>query len=150
MTDHGVDKSWLQKGFSSTLGVSRKIIIFTDLDGTLLDVVYSYHAANEALHSIREQDIPLVICSSKTRAEIEFFDIDLFGRGFLFPPHPRKDRLGLFKALHCQIYMSFHHLCLSFKRAKEHHVNNLPLIETFCIPVDLYQSIGFYERKHQS
>ncbi|MCK9227926.1 MAG: HAD-IIB family hydrolase [Syntrophorhabdaceae bacterium] len=85
MTDHGVDKSWLQKGFSSTLGVSRKIIIFTDLDGTLLDVVYSYHAANEALHSIREQDIPLVICSSKTRAEIEYYQAKIEIAGPFIP-----------------------------------------------------------------
>jgi mannosyl-3-phosphoglycerate phosphatase len=47
-------------------------IIFTDLDGTLLDYhTYSYTAALRALELIKEKNIPLVLCSSKTRAEIE-------------------------------------------------------------------------------
>ena len=49
-------------------------LIYTDLDGTLLDHdTYSFLPAKEALNLIREDDIPLVICSSKTRAEIEFY-----------------------------------------------------------------------------
>jgi len=52
----------------------KKLIIFTDLDGTLLDYPdYSFEAALPALHLIKEQDIPLVICSSKTRREIEYY-----------------------------------------------------------------------------
>jgi mannosyl-3-phosphoglycerate phosphatase len=47
-------------------------IIFTDLDGTLLDYhTYSYTAALPCLELIKEKNIPLVLCSSKTRAEIE-------------------------------------------------------------------------------
>lgn len=47
-------------------------IIFTDLDGTLLDYhTYSFAAAAPALKLIEEQGIPLVLCSSKTRSEIE-------------------------------------------------------------------------------
>lgn len=47
-------------------------IIFTDLDGTLLDYhTYSYTAALPSLELIKEKNIPLVLCSSKTRAEIE-------------------------------------------------------------------------------
>ncbi len=47
-------------------------IVFTDLDGTLLDQAdYSFAAARPALGLIREREIPLVLCSSKTRAEIE-------------------------------------------------------------------------------
>jgi mannosyl-3-phosphoglycerate phosphatase len=46
-------------------------IIFTDLDGTLLDHhSYSFAAAQEALVIIRQQQIPLIINSSKTLAEI--------------------------------------------------------------------------------
>ena len=46
-------------------------IIFTDLDGTLLDhFTYSFSAASDALKLIREKGIPLIICTSKTRAEI--------------------------------------------------------------------------------
>ncbi len=47
-------------------------IIFSDLDGTLLDPAsYSFAAAQPALEIIRTRDIPLVLCSSKTRTEIE-------------------------------------------------------------------------------
>ncbi|MDD5057342.1 MAG: HAD-IIB family hydrolase [Sideroxydans sp.] len=47
-------------------------IIVSDLDGTLLDAHnYSFEQALPALNSIRQRGIPLVLCSSKTRAEIE-------------------------------------------------------------------------------
>ena len=49
-----------------------KMVVFTDLDGSLLDpVTYSFDAANEALSALRTSDTPLVLASSKTRAEIE-------------------------------------------------------------------------------
>lgn len=49
-------------------------IIFTDLDGTLLDhETYSFSAAMPALELLREKGIALVFCSSKTRAEIEIW-----------------------------------------------------------------------------
>lgn len=49
-------------------------IIFTDLDGTLLDSKnYSFEAAIESLNLIHKLKIPLVICSSKTKNEIEYF-----------------------------------------------------------------------------
>ena len=47
-------------------------IIFSDLDGTLLDQAdYSFAAAKPALGMLRTRGIPLVLCSSKTRVEIE-------------------------------------------------------------------------------
>jgi mannosyl-3-phosphoglycerate phosphatase family protein len=50
----------------------KKIVIFTDLDGTLLDAEsYSFDAASPALALIDSLNIPLVCASSKTRAEIE-------------------------------------------------------------------------------
>lgn len=46
-------------------------IVFTDLDGTLLDpVTCLFDSAIPALEMIRKRKIPLVFCSSKTRAEI--------------------------------------------------------------------------------
>jgi mannosyl-3-phosphoglycerate phosphatase len=49
-----------------------KIIVFTDLDGTLLDrETYSSEAAGPALQLIKQKDIPLIFSTSKTRAEIE-------------------------------------------------------------------------------
>src|SRR5512143_2726927 len=49
-------------------------VIFTDLDGTLLHPkTYSFTEALPALELIRERGIHLVLCSSKTRAEIEVY-----------------------------------------------------------------------------
>lgn len=51
-----------------------KIIIFTDLDGTLLHPkAYSFEEAGPALGLIKEEGIPLILCSSKTRAEMEVY-----------------------------------------------------------------------------
>jgi mannosyl-3-phosphoglycerate phosphatase len=62
---------------------TRKLIIFTDLDGTLLDRnTYSFEQARPALHLIKQKDIPLVLSSSKSRTEIEFY------RGRLENSHP--------------------------------------------------------------
>ena len=50
----------------------RQIVIFTDLDGTLMDHdTYEFQDAQTALEVLRRQSIPVIICSSKTRAEIE-------------------------------------------------------------------------------
>ena len=47
------------------------LVIFSDLDGTLLDHhTYSYQPALPALGEIKRRGIPLVLCSSKTRAEM--------------------------------------------------------------------------------
>jgi mannosyl-3-phosphoglycerate phosphatase len=47
-------------------------IFFSDLDGTLLDHdSYSWAAAEEALAEIERRRLPLVLVSSKTRAEME-------------------------------------------------------------------------------
>ncbi len=53
---------------------TRKLIIFTDLDGTLLDPkTYSYGPAEPALDLIKKEKIPLILSSSKTRVEIELY-----------------------------------------------------------------------------
>ncbi len=52
----------------------NRIVIFTDLDGTLLDqATYSFGDASGALELIRSHGVPLVVCSSKTRVEIEHY-----------------------------------------------------------------------------
>ncbi len=49
-------------------------IVFTDLDGTLLDhSTYSYSEAEKALRSLREKGVHLVLCSSKSRDEIKIY-----------------------------------------------------------------------------
>jgi len=51
-----------------------QIIIITDLDGTLLHPeTYSFDKAMPSLKLIKERNIPLIFCSSKTRAEIEIY-----------------------------------------------------------------------------
>lgn len=51
--------------------MKSKVIVFTDLDGTLLDEkTYSFGRAGEALALLDERGIPLVINSSKTATEI--------------------------------------------------------------------------------
>lgn len=52
----------------------HKTIVFTDLDGTLLDAkTYSFRNALPALDMLQKRHIPLVLCSSKTRAEMEAY-----------------------------------------------------------------------------
>jgi mannosyl-3-phosphoglycerate phosphatase len=52
----------------------RNNIIFTDLDGTLLEHhTYSFDAAQPALHQIKKYNIPLIFCTSKTKAEIFYW-----------------------------------------------------------------------------
>ena len=80
-------------------------IIFTDLDGTLLDHdTYSYAPALPALNQIQELGIPLVFCSSKTSAELEALREELKledpfisenGGGIHFPAEDRVVELGL-------------------------------------------------------
>lgn len=49
----------------------QELIVFTDLDGTLLDEAdYSFAGALPALDRIKKLGIPLIITTSKTRAEI--------------------------------------------------------------------------------
>lgn len=48
-----------------------KLLVFTDLDGTLLDhASYDFRPALPAIERLRERGAPLIFCSSKTAAEI--------------------------------------------------------------------------------
>ncbi|HHO48775.1 MAG TPA: HAD-IIB family hydrolase [Desulfobacteraceae bacterium] len=81
------------------------LLIFTDLDGTLLDHhTYSFQGAEQTLRRLRECSIPLILTSSKTRTEIlklqerlglnEPF-ISENGGGIFFPPgHALSDVAG--------------------------------------------------------
>ncbi|MCK5011100.1 MAG: HAD-IIB family hydrolase, partial [Deltaproteobacteria bacterium] len=51
---------------------------FTDLDGTLLDHDnYSFASALPAITILKEKNVPLIFCTSKTRAEIEEIQLQL-------------------------------------------------------------------------
>lgn len=51
-----------------------KKVVFTDLDGTLLEIgTYGFEAAKPALKFLKEKGVPLVLCTSKTRREVEMW-----------------------------------------------------------------------------
>jgi mannosyl-3-phosphoglycerate phosphatase len=51
-----------------------RLILFTDLDGTLLDHdTYSWEPARPALERLKELDVPWILVTSKTRAEVELW-----------------------------------------------------------------------------
>ena len=59
-------------------GSRRKLVVFTDLDGTLLDrATYSYAPAVSALELLQRRGIPVIFCSAKTRAEQEVYREEL-------------------------------------------------------------------------
>ncbi len=63
---------------SSETKRDARLVVFTDLDGALLDYeTYSFSAASEALELLQRHEIPVVVCSSKTHAEIEHIQLDL-------------------------------------------------------------------------
>lgn len=52
--------------------MSRQLVLFTDLDGTLLDRdTYQWTAASTALAALESREVPWVLVTSKTSAEIE-------------------------------------------------------------------------------
>jgi mannosyl-3-phosphoglycerate phosphatase len=53
-------------------------IVLTDLDGTLLDSrTYSYEKSLAAIERLREDGVPIIFCSAKTRAEQEVYRREL-------------------------------------------------------------------------
>ncbi len=49
-------------------------VIFTDLDGTLLDLkTYSFIQSIDAIEQLKSAGVPVIFCSSKTRYEQEFY-----------------------------------------------------------------------------
>ena len=51
-----------------------QFIVFTDLDGTLLDYyTYSFEASGEGIALLRKHGVPLIFCTSKSYAEVIYF-----------------------------------------------------------------------------
>jgi len=48
-------------------------VVFTDLDGTILDEKYDWRSVQPMISELLALDAAVVFCSSKTRAEIEFY-----------------------------------------------------------------------------
>jgi len=91
-------------------------IVFTDLDGTLLDHhTYDYSPALPALAKLQEKQIPLVFCTSKTAAEVIPFRMEIENKhpfivengGGIYIPE------GYFSTLPEEIRKSDHFLVIS-------------------------------------
>jgi len=66
----------------------KKLIFYSDLDGTILDFQnYSFAKSTDALKKIKENNIPLVMSTAKTKAEIDPTRKKLFTSG-LINDHP--------------------------------------------------------------
>ena len=86
--------------------MGKQIIIFTDLDGTLLNHEdYSFEDAKPALNKLKLNKIPLIIVTSKTRKEVEVLQKELQieepfivenGGGIFFPK-----KYSHFKLINC-------------------------------------------------
>jgi mannosyl-3-phosphoglycerate phosphatase len=55
------------------LSTNPKAVVFTDLDGTLLNDKYEYEQTGPVVKQLLALHVPVVLCSSKTSAEIQFF-----------------------------------------------------------------------------
>ncbi len=90
--------------------IKNTVIVFTDLDGTLLDHrTYGFEPARPALELIKGKKIPLILCSSKTRAEMEGYRQKLGitgpfivenGAAIFIPPESLKMEGALFREAH--------------------------------------------------
>ena len=92
-----------------------RTLIVTDLDGTLLDHrTYAFEPAVPVLRDLRERDIPVVFCTSKTRAEVERvraladnhdpFIVEngvavYLPAGSFVPPPPQAERVGPYERI---------------------------------------------------
>jgi mannosyl-3-phosphoglycerate phosphatase len=50
-----------------------KLVVFADLDGTLLDDTYSFESIKPIIDDLLSMGVSIVFCSSKTRGEIEYY-----------------------------------------------------------------------------
>ena len=55
------------------MNIDIKAIVFSDIDGTLIDEKYSFSGAKKTISTLVSKNVALVLCSSKTRAEIEYY-----------------------------------------------------------------------------
>ena len=52
----------------------KSYLVFSDLDGSLIDHdTYDFKEAIAALNVLKEKKVPVILCSSKTRSEIEIY-----------------------------------------------------------------------------
>ena len=52
---------------------NTKIIVFADLDGSLLNDKYEYDQIEPIIHQLQSSNVSIVLASSKTKNEIEYY-----------------------------------------------------------------------------
>jgi mannosyl-3-phosphoglycerate synthase len=56
----------------------RKKVLFTDIDGTLTDIVTGeYSCSKDTIKTLKQLDVPIILCSAKTMAEQELIRQEL-------------------------------------------------------------------------
>ncbi len=50
-----------------------QIVVFTDVDGTLLDKTYDAKASRPAIAMLQQKHIPIILCSAKTISELQLW-----------------------------------------------------------------------------
>ena len=72
------DLFWIVKYLRNRRSIPVQLIIFTDLDGSLLNHEdYSFAAARPSIERMKMGGIPLIITTSKTRPEVEHLQQDI-------------------------------------------------------------------------
>jgi mannosyl-3-phosphoglycerate phosphatase len=54
-------------------GKATQKVVFSDIDGTLIDEHYSFKQSQLIIKNLLDLNVKIVLCSSKTRAEIEYY-----------------------------------------------------------------------------
>ena len=106
----GLTRTWHQHVKAGLRGSGKLIVVFTDPDGTLLDHrAHPCIPACEAFRALAEHNVPLVLCSSRTRAELEIIQQEFhfrhpfisenggavyLPRSYFSPPSDPADRSG--------------------------------------------------------
>ena len=68
----------MQRRRFSVISKPTRTLVFTDLDGALLDHhSYSWAGASRALEELRRLQVPLIFCTSKTRTEVKALRRDI-------------------------------------------------------------------------
>ncbi len=109
------------------------LVVFTDLDGTLIDHdTYDFKEATPALELLRHRGIPVIICSSKTRAEIELYRVRMGlstpfvveGGGAIFVPDQALDlndtsfvKKGPYRVV--ELGVPYNDLCATWRHIKK-------------------------------
>jgi mannosyl-3-phosphoglycerate phosphatase len=101
----------------------NKVVIFSDIDGTILDDKYSFEQTQPFIKRLDELKIPIVLVSSKTRREIQYYweklglntpFVSENGGGIFIPKHffrnsPKNSKkIGHFEVI--ELGMSYQHL----------------------------------------